>query len=453
MLQTFDSQSDAFYEGGGARQALGLGHYIGILKRRWLRAALAFTVVLLLGAFITAIQKPIYEFEGKVLVESQQIPSDLVSPTVTDTAIERIKVIQQRIMTRDNLLGLVKKYNMFPGAQRWMSESDLLDLMRQQTSFDLVNTDEKKGNQNTTTIAFTVTFDYENPEIAQRVANEYLTLILAEDARNRINRAEETTSFLASESQRLQAQQAAIEAQIAAVPADERISSAQAALDPSRYSAIDLTKLKDDLAQKSSIYSDAHPYIITLKKKIAAMEALVAKTSSQTAAVRANGTLVDLQRKQLDAEKALQENNQKLEQARLGEKMERDQQSERLQVIEQPALPQVPVKPSRVKFLIIAFALALAAGLGVIVVSEALDGSIRHSRELLAVAQGRMIVSIPYIATRAETLRRKGLLAIVLGIIAVCLLAGIIGFLFFGPPIDLSWVNQYMRDSLTRLTK
>ena len=97
--------------------------------------------------------------------------------------------------------------------------------------------------------------------------------------------------------------------------------------------------------------------------------------------------------------------------------MERDQQSERLQVIEQPALPQDPVKPNRVKFLMIAFALALAAGLGVIIASEALDGSIRHSRELLAVAQGRMIVSIPYIATRAETLRRKGLLAIVLGII------------------------------------
>ena len=223
MLQTYNSQSDAFYEGGGAGQVLGLGHYIGILKRRWLRAVLAFTVVLLLGAFITAIQKPIYESEGKVLVESQQIPSDLVAPTVTDTAIERIKVIQQRIMTRDNLLGLVKKYNMFPGEQRWMSESDVLDLMRQRTNFDLVNTDEKKPeNQKTSTIAFTVTFDYENPQITQRVTNDYLTLILAEDARNRINRAEETTTFLASESARLQAQLAAIGAQIAAVPAERK---------------------------------------------------------------------------------------------------------------------------------------------------------------------------------------------------------------------------------------
>ncbi len=449
MLQTYGSHGD-LYEGGVA-PALGISHYIDILKRRWVRAFVVFGVVLLLGAVITAIQRPIYESEGKVLVESQQIPSDLVAPTVTDTALERIKVIQQRLMTRDNLLGLVKKYNMFPGERRWMSDSDLLDLMRQRTSFDLVDTDEKKpGAQHSHTIAFTVTFDYENPRITQQVTNDYLTLVLADDAQNRTNRAAETTNFLASESERLQAQLSSIEAQIAAIPLQERVSTSQ---DPSKLSAIDLTKLKDELAQKSSIYSDQHPYIITLKKKIAAMEALVAKTAKQTATARANGTLVDLEHKQLDAEKALQENNAKLEQARLGEKMERDQQSQRLQVIEQPALPQIPVKPNRVKFLLIAFALALAAGLGTVVASESLDGSIRHSRQLVGVAQGRMVVSIPYIATKGESFRRKSLLVIFLSVVAVLLLVGVVGLLFFGPPIDLSSINQSWVDALTRLSK
>jgi protein tyrosine kinase modulator len=450
MLQTYSPQNEAFYEGGG--QAVGLSHYIEILKRRSLWGIVAFSIVLLLGAFVTAIQVPIYHAEGKVLVESQQIPSDLVQPTVTDSASERIQVIEQRILTRDNLLGIMKKYGMFARERQWMSDSDLLDLMRQRTSFELVETQEdakRPAAKKASTIAFSVSFEYENPQITQRVANDYLTLILAEDARNRTNRATETTNFLASESQRLQAELAAVSAQIAQIPAQTKMP---ATADPANLTLVELTKLKEDLAQKSSIYSDAHPYIIVLKKKIAAMEALIAKSASQRAA-QVNSGLIDLERKQLEIQKSLDANNKKLEAARLGERMERDQQSERLQVIEQPALPQYPVKPNRVKFLAVAFALALAAGLGVIVGLESLDGSIRQRQDLLGVANGRMIVSIPYIATRTEMLRKKSRVVVVVGIIGALLLAGVISLLFFGPPIDLSSINQFWVDNLTRLSK
>ena len=50
------------------------------------------------------------------------------------------------------------------------------------------------------------------PDVATKVANELMTLFLNEDARNRTNRAMETTRFLAREAQRLEAELAAIEA-------------------------------------------------------------------------------------------------------------------------------------------------------------------------------------------------------------------------------------------------
>ena len=56
MLQTYTAQGEAFYEGRG--QTLGLGHIWGILKRRALYGVAAFSIVLLFGAFITAIQRP-----------------------------------------------------------------------------------------------------------------------------------------------------------------------------------------------------------------------------------------------------------------------------------------------------------------------------------------------------------------------------------------------------------
>lgn len=451
-MQTYTpdtSPGEAYY--GEAGQGPGVSRYWEILKRRWFYAAGAFSFILLVGAFLTAIQRPIYQAEGKVLVESQQIPTQLVQPTITETANEGIQVIQQRIMTRENLLAIVKKYGMFAKEQQWMSDTQTLDLMRQRTKFELVDLNSAPGISSNSTIAFTVSFEYEDPETALRVDNDLLTLILSEDARNRTNRATQTTEFLASESRRLQSELAVIDGQIA-----EKMAAPQAELtdtsDPAKLQIAELTKLKEELAQKSSTYSSAHPVIVALKRKIAAMEKLVADTPVKPEA-QANRGLFELDRQRAEIAKDLEDNNKKLESARLGEKLERDQQAQRLHVIEQPVLPEKPVKPNRLKLLALTFVLAIAAGGGSVFARESFDSSIRHSRQLAAVAHGRMIVAIPYISTRSEMLRHKGRLAVAGGLIGVAVLASVAGFLFFGPPIDLTRFNQFYLEHLTGLSK
>jgi hypothetical protein len=100
-----------------------------------------FLVTLLLASLLIAAQRPIYRSEGKVLVENQDIPKDLVMPTITDSANQRVQMIQQRIMTRDNLLQIIRKFGLFPREQRWMTESQLLDLMKARSKFKLVGLD------------------------------------------------------------------------------------------------------------------------------------------------------------------------------------------------------------------------------------------------------------------------------------------------------------------------
>lgn len=449
MLETYSGVHNEVLDDIGARSP-GIAHYWDIAKRRVFYFLIPFAFVLLLGAFVTAIQRPIYEASGKVLVESQQIPTDLVQPTVTDTANQRIQVIQQRIMTRDNLLGLIKKYQMFPHERQWMSDTQLLDLMRQRTTFQRVDADSSPGRPNDT-IAFTVSFDYENPEITSRVANDLLTLIIDEDARNRANRATDTTRFLMHESQRLQSELSAIEAQISEYKMRPRDGTADAT-DPSKIQLDELVKLKDELAQLSSTYSDEYPAVKQLKRKIAAMQKLASKAPSP-AVQQADAGLVELERQAAATQKQLDDNNTKLETAKLGERLEQDQEAERLTVIEQPVMPQKPVKPNRNKLLALSLALAIAAGVGAVFAAESLNRSVRYSHELLGIAEGRLIVSLPYIATRAETFRKRSRAAVLGGLICAALLAGIAAEVLYGPPLDLSWVNQFWLDHLTHLTK
>src|ERR1700687_59658 len=84
-------------------QSLNLRHYIDLLKRRIFYFLLPFGLTSIVCLYLAAIQKANYLSEGKILLESQIIAPDLVRPITTGTASERIQLIQQRLMTKDNL--------------------------------------------------------------------------------------------------------------------------------------------------------------------------------------------------------------------------------------------------------------------------------------------------------------------------------------------------------------
>ena len=65
-------------------------YYYELLKKRKFYGLIPFLCVFLIGWAAVMLLPPKYLSEGKILVESQQIPIDLVRPTVTATASERI---------------------------------------------------------------------------------------------------------------------------------------------------------------------------------------------------------------------------------------------------------------------------------------------------------------------------------------------------------------------------
>jgi uncharacterized protein involved in exopolysaccharide biosynthesis len=443
MLQNDHSHRQAAYEGDDV--GLDPSYYYGILKKRIFYILVPFVLVLVAGSAAAMLWPPTYLSEGKILVESQQIPADLVKPTVTTASKERIQVIEQRVMTRDNLLAILDKYQMFADQRDSLSRTELLDLMRQNTKIKPLELDQATGRTDgLTTIALTVGFTDRRPDVATKVANELITLFLNEDARNRTNRAMETTKFLAREVQRLEGDLAAIDAKIADF---KRKYVALGPLPLSDQTLPQLAVLKAELAQKSGVYSKAHPDVLRLKRQIAAIEQMTmpsAATATATAAAAA-GSPIDkdaldaLQAQRTSIQKNLETAADKLSAAQLGEKLERDQFAERLQVLEQAVMPQKPIKPNRGKILALALLGAVMAGFVGVFAVESLDRTIRGSRDLASVADGHLILAIPYISTRAELGRKKSRIALVLGLFAVALVATLAAAHFFWRPLDELW--------------
>ena len=90
-----------------------------------------------------------------------------------------------------------------------LSRTDLLDRMRANTVVKPVDIDPALQRNQNFTVAITVGFMDRRPDIATKVANELITLFLNEDARNRTNRATETTKFLPQEVEKLKTELAA----------------------------------------------------------------------------------------------------------------------------------------------------------------------------------------------------------------------------------------------------
>jgi uncharacterized protein involved in exopolysaccharide biosynthesis len=199
-----------------------------------------------------------------------------------------------------------------------------------------------------------------------------------------------------------------------------------------------LATLKAELAQKSGVYGKSHPEIKRLKGQIESMEKMPPPAASAKMVID-NDVIDALLTQRTSIQNNLDGAARKLTAARLGEKLERDQFAERLQVLEQAIPPQKPIKPNRIKLLALAFVGAMMAGVGGVFAVETLDKTIRGSRDLERVADGHLIVALPYISTKAELVRKKSRIALAIVISVVAVLVALAAVHFLVRPLDEVW--------------
>lgn len=187
---------------------------IGIIKRRYLFFVIPFVLLASAAAGVAVLLPPVYQSSGLILIESPQISQAIVAGSIDSAARERIEVIKQRVMTRTNLLAISEKFGVFRGQDNEkLTSSEIVTRMRELASVEFISSGASRRTQ--VTIAFKVSFDNRNPQVAARVANELVTLFMNENIKTRTQIATETTEFLKQEAEKLERQLVEIEDKIA----------------------------------------------------------------------------------------------------------------------------------------------------------------------------------------------------------------------------------------------
>jgi succinoglycan biosynthesis transport protein ExoP len=312
-------------------------HLLRFLRRfhYFLLVAVAVAAV---GLTTAAVLPPVYRAEARLLVESPQIPLDLAASTVSTAAPEALQIIQQRLLTRANLLDMAERLQIYPDRSALTPDKIVEDIRRR----ILITLPEAKA-----AAAFvTVAFNAPTGTLSAQVTNDIVTQILQENVALRTATAGQTLDFFQQEVDRLGGELSQQGARILefklqnkeALPdsmeyrrarqasQQERLLQLQrelASLGERRARMIEiyestgqletetapispeeaqLRKLQDDLATALIVYSPQNPQVKLLQGKIALLEETV-KAQRAAGNPEASGlSAFDLQISDLDSQ-------------------------------------------------------------------------------------------------------------------------------------------------------
>jgi len=518
--ETLDQQSQM----PDAQQVLGI-----IRRRRWyflLPLFAGWLVVWGASWFLPSV----YKSGTLILVEQPAVPERLVASNIDNDIQRQLDSITQQILSRTRLLQIIDHLNLYAKDRPRKSPDDLVEKMRNDIEIELSKGDDRKLS------AFNIYYSNRDPKLAQLATSELANLLITENLEQRQERSENTTQFLQDQLNQARETLAEQEARVRAFK-DKHIgelpSQTQSNLQilgglqtqlqaqedslnrarqqntylesllsqyqniergtktgeggPVGLAAVDkeLDRLRAQLADLSSRYTDKHPDVRKTREQIAnterMRERIVAdmKNSGETAVENSSASVSAKTAPVLELESQLKANraeiaNRQVEirdlQNRIGDyqgrlnrapvmeqqfaditrdydqskayydsllakknqsematDLEKTQQGEHFRMLDPPNLPAKPDKPNRLKLCAMGLMLGLFLGGGTAAAMEIVGGRVHTEREIKKLVPYEIFAEIPVLQTPTEqaAVTRGNLLAVAAAaVIFFCILAG-----------------------------
>ena len=457
-------------------------------------------IVVMIGAILYAYTSPkLYRATTLILVTPQKVPEAFVRSTITSTIQERLQSIGQEIMSRTRLEQVISELKLFQEEARSSSLEGIVELMRKNIQVEI------RGREG----YFTISYVGKDPNVVTVVTNKLASLFIEENLKLREQQAQGTTEFLANE---LQAMKAKLEQQEKMVTrfktqfmgelpeqreANLRVleqlqlqyqrssDSLREAQDrrliiQKQLSDIELTmasesqtrgttsqtgrdrspqetqleQFRNQLSDFQTKYTEKHPDILIVRKRIAELEAEIEKgkkekekalkeggqrysvdprykeikdrlmvtereierLKEEDAKVRAQiaryservertftreQEIALLTRDYQNTKETYESLLKKSQEAQQAENLERRQKGEQFKIIDPARTPGMPFKPNILQILFFGLLLGLGSGLGVTFFREQMDRSFRDAEDLETTLGFKVIGNIPKIQKEA----------------------------------------------------
>ncbi|MFK7897291.1 MAG: GumC family protein [Myxococcota bacterium] len=308
----------------------------GVLKRRGKWMALIALLGLLASGFFLQQRTPTYSARATVLVASQKISEAFVTGAAEGDQLEKVSAILGELLSRKNLGALIQQHNLYApkDSEEQLTLEEKVALMRAEIVIGPDRSNTANTGQDSSATVFEIIFTGENPGVAAEVTNALASGFTDIHLRMRSRQARLTTEFLRRELKqtegelarqerlitefkqtyrgqlpselatnlgrldRLQSQRQSLALQIAET--ESRLASLAASgsdFAPDSPESL-LRALQVKQKEQRALYTDDHPNVVALDKRIESLEAQVrsGQSGGSNAAGATRLTLVELRR-------------------------------------------------------------------------------------------------------------------------------------------------------------
>jgi polysaccharide chain length determinant protein (PEP-CTERM system associated) len=163
--------------------------YIEIFLRRIWYVIIPFMVIVTAAALYAFSSPKLYRATTLILVTPQKVPEAFVRPTVTSKIEDRLQSIGQEIMSRTRLEQVISEFKFFSEEAKSLGLERVVELMRKNIQIEI------KGKEG----YFTISYQGKDPKIVTSVTNKLASLFIEENLKLREQQAQGTSEFLTTE--------------------------------------------------------------------------------------------------------------------------------------------------------------------------------------------------------------------------------------------------------------
>lgn len=317
-------------------------------RRRWV-AIIVFALSLATLLSLIAGMPDLYRASATVLVKQDVTSEVLARSPVTGEFEPRLEMLSEQILSRPRLEELIKRFDLYRAQRVRGAPEMVIERMRKDLKLERKQAGQAWGRS--TTVAFTLSYQGWDPQVAAKVVNALVAYYVEENERLR----------------------------------ERQLAGSQAA-----GSVDELTRLKRELADLRSRYSERYPDVVRLRAQVRALQ------RERDEAGRGHA----------DAPPAA---------------MAAADGGTQFRVLEPALAPSEPSAPARVRLAFMA--LVLSAGLAgvAVLLADQLDTSFHRLDDVWAFTDVPVLASIPRIETPGDAWRR----ALRFGLVTVLVGAGV----------------------------
>ncbi len=175
-------------------QELNWQKHLGVLRRHIVLFLVSVFIgwVLIWGA--GWVIPSVYRSGTMILVEQPTVPQQFVVPNIAGNLQDRLDSITQQILSRTRLLRIIDKLNLYGNERQRETPDELVDRMRKDIEIELVRSPGRDELS-----SFNIYYSARDPQVAQRVTSELTNLFISENLESRQQQSESTTEFLSSQ--------------------------------------------------------------------------------------------------------------------------------------------------------------------------------------------------------------------------------------------------------------